>query len=152
MSETEEKLDGAAPKPKSDSAVKKEETEEKPDGAAPKPESDSAVKKKETEENLDGAAQKPESNSAVKKQETEEQPDRSVKKPESYSANEETVEKTKTKIKPDVCDVPEKLCETDEKSGVMEPKQTESETEAQKSDVCNEINKSDAVEQPEKIV
>ena len=74
------------------------ETEEKPDGAAPKPESDSAVK------------------------------------------NEETVEKTKSEIKPDVRDVPEKLCETDEKSGVMEPKQTESETGAQKSDVRNEVH------------
>ena len=48
-------------------------------------------------------------------------------------------------------DVPEKLCETDEKSGVMESKQTESETEVQKSDICNEINKSDAVEQPEEL-
>ena len=37
------------------------------------------------------------------------------------------------------------------KSDAMEPKQTESEPEAQKSDVCNEINKSDEVEQPEKL-
>ena len=44
-----------------------------------------------------------------------------------------------------------KLCETDEKSDVMEPKQTESESEAQKSDICNKINKSDAVEQPKKL-
>ena len=46
--------------------------------------------------------------------------------------------------------VPEKLCEAEaQKSDAVEPKQTESVTEAQKSDVCNEINKSDAVEQPE---
>ena len=38
----------------------------------------------------------------------------------------------------------------DKKSDAMEPKQTESEPEAQKSDVCNEI-KSDEVEQPEKL-
>ena len=37
------------------------------------------------------------------------------------------------------------------KSDTMEPKQTESETEAQKSDICNEINKSGAVEQPKKL-
>ena len=55
---------------KSDSAVKKQETEEKPDGAAPKPESDSAVKKEETEEKPDGAAPKPKSDSAVKNEET----------------------------------------------------------------------------------
>ena len=56
--------------------------------------------------------------------------------------------KTKIAIKPDVHDVPEKLCHETEvqKSDAMEPKQTESEPEAQKSDVCNEINKSDAVE------
>ena len=77
----------------SDSAVKKEETEEKLDGAAPKPKSDSAIKKEETEEKADGAAPKPESDSAVK--------------------NEETVEKTKSAIKPDVCDVHEKLCQTE---------------------------------------
>ena len=34
---------------------------------------------------------------------------------------------------------PEKLCETDENSGVMEPKETESKTEAQKSDVQSEV-------------
>ena len=33
----------------------------------------------------------------------------------------------------------------------MKPKQTDSVTDAQKSDVCNEINKSDEVEQPEKL-
>ena len=33
----------------------------------------------------------------------------------------------------------------------MEPKQTDSVTDTQKSDVCNEINKSDEVEQPEKL-
>ena len=33
----------------------------------------------------------------------------------------------------------------------MEPKQNESKTEAQKSDVCNEINKSGAVEQLKKL-
>ena len=42
--ETEEKLDGAAPKPESDSAVKKEETEEQPDNSVKRPESDSAIK------------------------------------------------------------------------------------------------------------
>ena len=46
---------------------------------------------------------------------------------------------------------PAKLCAADKKSDAMEPKQTESEPEAQKSDVCNEINKSGAVEQPEKL-
>ena len=46
---------------------------------------------------------------------------------------------------------PEKLCETDKKSDAMEPKQNESKTEAQNSDVCNEINKSGAVEKPEKL-
>ena len=35
---------------------------------------------------------------------------------------------------------PEKLCETDEKSGVIEPRETESKTEAQKSDICNEVH------------
>ena len=66
--------------------------------------------------------------------------------------NEETVEKTKSAIKPDVCDVCEKLCQTEaQKSDAMEPKQTDSVTDAQKSDVYNEINKSDEMEQPEKL-
>ena len=43
------------------------------------------------------------------------------------------------------------MCAADEKSDTIEPKQTESEPEAQKSDVCNKINKSGAVEQPEKL-
>ena len=131
MRKQKKNWDGAAPKPESDNAVKNKETVET-DGAAPKPESDSAIKKEETEEKADGAAPKPESDSAVK--------------------NEETVEKTKSAIKPDVCDVREKLCQTEaQKSDAMEPKQTDSVTDAQKSDVCNEINKSDEVEQPEKL-
>ena len=51
-----------------------------------------------------------------------------------------------------MCDVCEKLCQTEaQKSDAMKPKQTDSVTDAQKSDVCNEINKSDEVEQPEKL-
>ena len=51
-----------------------------------------------------------------------------------------------------MCDVHEKLCQTEaQKSDAMEPKQTDSVTDVQKSDVCNEINKSDEVEQPEKL-
>ena len=51
-----------------------------------------------------------------------------------------------------MCDVREKLCQTEaQKSDAMEPKQTDSVTDTQKSDVCNEINKSDEVEQPEKL-
>ena len=51
-----------------------------------------------------------------------------------------------------MCDVREKLCQTEaQKSDTMEPKQTDSVTDTQKSDVCKEINKSDEVEQPEKL-
>ena len=83
-----------------DSEIKREETEEKPDGAAPKPKSYSAVKKEETEEKLDGATPKPKSDSTVK--------------------NEETVEKTKIAIKPDVHDIPEKLCHETEAQKVTQ--------------------------------
>ena len=80
--------------------------------------------------------QKPESDSAVKKEETEEKPDGAAPKPKSDSAvkNEETEEKLKIAIKPDVCDVPEKLCHVTEaqKSDAMKPKQIESVTEAKR--------------------